>query len=152
MRSILVALLTLVALVPALTPAAAQTEVLPLTAAELSGTWRGQWTSAKGYLYTATLTLSVAPDGKAEGRFAWVLKRSPRAEEQAKLDLGAVEHVSGRADFAARTVSLNGTRKDDPNTVIGLDRYRLVVSDDLRTLGGITWNHGNWQGQILLTR
>lgn len=152
MRPILVVLLALIALVPGLSPAAAQTEVRSLTAAELSGTWRGQWTSAKGYLYTATLTLSVAPDGKAEGRFAWVLRRSPRTEEQAKLDLGATEYVSGSADFAARTVSLNGTRKDDPNTVIGLDRYRLVVSDDLRTLGGISWDHGTWQGQILLTR
>lgn len=152
MRSILVALLALIALVPGPSPAAAQTEARPLTSAELSGTWRGQWTSATGYLYATTLTLSVAPDGKAEGRFAWVLKRSPRADEQSKLDLGAMEFVSGRADFAARTVSLNGTHKDDPNTVIGLDRYRLVVSDDLRTLGGITWNHGNWQGQILLTR
>lgn len=147
MRTVLAFLIALIALAPAV----AQTE-RTLTASDLSGTWRGQWISATGYLYTTTLTLSVAPNGNAEGRFAWVLRRSPRAEEQAKLDMGATEFVSGRADLAARTVSLNGTRKDDPNTVIGLDRYRLIVSDDLRTLGGITGNHGNWQGQILLSR
>lgn len=64
----------------------------------------------------------MAPDGKAEGRFAWVLKRAPRTEQQAKLYLGAMEFVSGRADFTARTVSLNGTHGDDPITVIGPDR------------------------------
>lgn len=147
MRAVLAFLFTLIALAPAV----AQTE-RQLTARDLSGMWHGQWVSAAGYLYTTTLTLAALPDGRVEGHFAWVLKRSPRADEQAKLGMDATEFTTGRVDFAARTVSLNGTSKDDPNNVIGLDRYRLVVSDDLRTLGGITWNHGNWQGQILLSR
>ncbi|MDP3158806.1 MAG: hypothetical protein Q8N31_02220 [Reyranella sp.] len=150
-RSTLVALLALIALVPALSPVTAQTE-RRLTARDLSGMWQGQWVSAAGYLYTTTLTLAALPDGSVEGHFAWVLKRSPRADEQAKLGMGATEFTTGRADFAARTVSLNGTNKDDPNNVIGLDRYRLTVSDDGRVIGGITWNNGNWQGQILLSR
>ena len=132
-------------------PAAAQAEK-PLTPADLSGTWRGEWISARGFLYATILNLRVSPDGLATGNFAWTLKTSPRAEEQVKLGMGATEYVSGRTNTTARTVTLAGTRKDDPNEVIGLDRYKMVVSDDGRVMGGITWNHGDWLGQIILRR
>lgn len=132
-------------------PAVAQTEK-PLTTADISGTWQDEWTSARGFLYSAVLNLRVSPDGLATGSFTWTLKRSPRPEEQAKLGLGATEHVSGRTNTTARTVTLAGTRKDDPHTIIGLDRYKMVVSDDGRVMGGITWNHSDWLGQIILRR
>lgn len=132
-------------------PAAAQSEK-PLTTGGLSGIWQGEWISPLGFLYTTILNLRVSPDGLATGSFAWTLKRSPRPEEQAKLGLGATEYVSGRTNTTARTVTLTGTRKDDPNAIIGLDRYKMVVSDDGRVMGGITWNHGDWMGQIILRR
>lgn len=132
-------------------PATAQSEK-PLAAADLSGVWQGQWISSRGFLYTTILTLRVGTDGLATGSFAWTLRRSPRPEEQSKLGMSATEYVSGRTNTTARTVTLEGTRKDDPNSVIGLDRYKMVVSDDGKVMGGITWNHGDWQGQIILSR
>jgi hypothetical protein len=132
-------------------PATAQGEK-PLTTTDLSGTWQGQWTSPAGFLYAAMLTLKVTPDGLASGDFTWILKRSPRPEDQSKLSMFGTEYVSGRTNTTARTVTLMGTRKDDPKNVIGLDRYRMVVSDDGAVMGGITENHGDWQGQIILSK
>ena len=132
-------------------PATAQSDK-PLTTADLSGTWQGQWTSPSGFLYAAVLTLEVSADGLARGDFNWILKRSPRPAEQSKLGMSGTEYVSGSTKTTARTVTLAGTRKDDPNNVIGLDRYKMVVSDNGRVIGGITENHGDWQGQIILTR
>jgi hypothetical protein len=43
---------------------------------------------------------------------------------------------------------LNGYKKDDPNTIFSLDRYRLAVSDDGLIMGGITFNNGTWTGQL----
>ena len=148
MRAVATVLFALIACVSA---AFAQAE-RPLVASDLVGTWQGQWTSPSGHLYATTLTLRVTPTGAAEGSFAWTLKRSPRPEEQGKLGMSGTEFVSGQANLAARTLTLMGTRKDDPNNIIGLDRYRVVVSDDGRVMGGITENYGNWQGQILLSR
>lgn len=147
MRFILALLVGLLAAAPCL----AQNEK-PLSTLDLSGTWQGNWISPKGYVYATTLNLRVSSDGLASGSFAWVLKKSPRADEQAKLGMGATEYVTGRTNTTARTVTLAGTRKDDPDNVIGLDKYKLVISDDGRVMGGITWNHGDWQGQILLVR
>ena len=151
MRTALAALLALIVLVVADRPTAAQTKP-PLPIDDLAGEWRGQWISPSGYLFTTTLTLKVAPDGAAEGRFLWVLRRSPLPEEQRKLGMEATEFVSGRVDATARTASLAGTRKDDPNDVIFMDLYRLVVSDNGRTMGGLTRNLGDWDGQIFLQR
>jgi hypothetical protein len=151
MRLALALLLALFSIAHSIVPAVAQAEK-PLPGADVSGTWNGQWSSPSGFLFTATLTLKVEPDGRASGNFAWVLRRSPRPEEQAKLGKGGVEYVSGHADTAARTVTLAGTSKDDPDHVLGLDRYRLVLSDDGHVLGGISENHGSWLGQIVLTR
>jgi hypothetical protein len=119
---------------------------------DLNGRWHGQWTSPTGYLFTATLDLKVLADGAAEGRFIWTLKRSPLPEEQRKLDMSATEFVSGKVDSAAGTVNLAGTRKDDPNDVIFTDRYRMVVGENGRTLGGVSRNLGDWDGLVFLQR
>jgi hypothetical protein len=68
----------------------------------------------------------------------WTLKRSPLAEEQRKLGMSAIEFVSGKVDGIAGTMTLNGTRKDDPHDVIFTDRYRLVAGENGRSLAGVS--------------
>jgi hypothetical protein len=146
-----VRLLAALALLVFAASASAQTK-LPLPVSDLAGEWHGQWTSPSGYLFAATLSLTVAPDGIADGRFVWTLKRSPLAEEQRKLGLSAIEFVSGKVDGAAGTLTLAGTRKDDPNDVIFTDRYRLVAGENGRSLAGVSGNLGDWDGLIFLQR
>jgi hypothetical protein len=148
MRAALAALLVLIA---STFPAVAQTKP-DLPATDLAGEWQGRWISPMGYLFTTTLKLQVAPDGVASGTFVWTLKRSPLPEEQRKLGLAATEYISGRFDAAAGTLTVAGTRKDDPHDVIFMDRYRLIVSGNGRTMGGLSRNLGDWDGQLFLTR
>lgn len=144
-------LLAALALLALAASAYAQTKP-PLPVSDLAGEWHGQWTSPSGYLFAATLSLKVAPDGIADGRFVWTLKRSPLAEEQRKLGMSATEFVSGKVDSAAGTVTLSGTRKDDPDDVIFTDRYRLVAGENGRSLAGISGNLGDWDGLVFLQR
>ena len=146
-----VRLLAALALLVLAASAFAQTKP-PLPVSDLSGEWHGQWTSPSGYLFTTTLSLKVAPDGVADGRFVWTLKRSPLAQEQRKLGMSAIEFVSGKVDSAAGTLTLAGTRKDDPNDVIFTDRYRLVVGENGRSLAGVSGNLGDWDGLVFLQR
>jgi len=146
-----VRLLAALALLVLAASAAAQTRP-PLPISDLAGDWHGQWTSPSGYLFTATLSLKVAPDGAADGQFVWTLKRSPLAEEQRKVGMSATEFVSGKVDRAAGTMTLAGARKDDPNDVIFTDRYRLVVGENGRSLAGVSGNLGDWDGLVFLQR
>lgn len=146
-----VRLLATLALLVLAASASAQTKP-PLPVGDLAGEWHGQWTSPSGQLFAATLSLKVASDGAADGQFVWTLKRSPLAEEQRKLGMSATEFVSGKVDSAAGTVTLTGTSKDDPNGVIFSDRYRLIVSENGRSLGGVSGNLGDWDGLVFLQR
>jgi len=129
--------------------------VAPSVAAQVvtpAGEWKGSWTAPEGWAYAAALRLSLNSDATVEGSITWTLKRSPRSEEQAKIGLTGVEHVRGTYDSRCRVARLEGYRLDDPNSILGIDRYELVLAQTGNSLGGITWHHGPWTGQLLLTR
>lgn len=129
--------------------------VVPLTAfaqGPLDGTWGGIWLSPSGYVYLAEMRLKVDNSGSLEGEIKWILKESPRAEEQSKLGMTGTEFVRGSFDAKNRLVSFDGYRKDDPNQILGLDKYRLILAENGIVLGGITWNHGAWTGLFSLSR
>ncbi|MGD9979327.1 MAG: hypothetical protein AB7H66_04035 [Hyphomonadaceae bacterium] len=116
------------------------------------GPWRGIWTGATGYEYQAELNFTLENSGRVQGQFTWMLVQSPQHEEQAKIGLRAIEHVEGAFDAATGSLTLRGTRIDDPNGIIGADVYRLVVSPNGQYIAGISENNGSWQGRIDLTR
>jgi hypothetical protein len=123
----------------------------PEDQAALTSTWHGTWT-ASGFIYEAEVHLTVDQINGADGYIKWVLRQSPRPEEKDKIGLGGTEYVRGTYLSAARLLRIDGYKLDNANSVIGLDKYRLILSDDTKILGGITWNHGSWLGQLLLTR
>ena len=118
----------------------------------VDGQWTGFWVSyssaSEGFLYEAAITLASGANNSIEGQINWTLRRSPRASEQAKVGLSAVEFVRGSYDPGSRVLRLTGYKKDDPNTVIGLDRYHLLLADTGRVIGGITESQGSWQGSL----
>jgi hypothetical protein len=122
----------------------------------LNGRWQGTWLSvsdkSSGFVYLADLQLTIAADSSASGQITWTLKKSPHPEEQGKLGLTGVEHVRGHFDPRARLLDIEGVRLDDPQRILGLDRYRLVLAENDRVLGGITASQGTWQGLISLSR
>jgi len=49
-------------------------------------------------------------------------------------------------------VKMEGVSLDDPNSILGMDKYRLIMSDDGSTLGGITWDNGAWDALFMAKR
>jgi len=119
-------------------------------ASALNGTWHGPWTSPSGYLYQAEVHLKIDAEGAISGDIRWTLGKSPREAEQSKIGLTGTEFISGKFDSQSRVMTFAGIRKDDPNSILGLDRYKLVLADNEKVMGGITENHGNWQGLFSL--
>jgi hypothetical protein len=90
--------------------------------------------------------------GGVHGQIRWMLVRSPRHEEQAKIGARGVEYVEGAFDQSTGALNLRGVRVDDPNHILGVDEYRLIVSPDGQYIVGLTGEHGTWLGRIELTR
>lgn len=146
---VLVAVLLSIALLATLRPAEPR-PALSFSPGVLAGAWTGTWSTPEGYLYDGML--EVAPDlhGALDTRILWTLRRSPRADEQAKLGLSGYELVRGSWD--GRLVHLQGYGVIDENRILGQDTYRLVLSDDGNTLGGMTRDHGTWNGACFFKR
>jgi hypothetical protein len=119
--------------------------------AALAGTWHGDWTGDQ-FRYEAAMALNVDAAGNVGGSIRWVLRVSPKPDLAAKVGHNGVEYVRGKYYAETATLVLEGYRKDDPDNILGLDKYRLVVSPGGETMGGITENHGPWNGRIFLAR
>ena len=136
----------------AVTPDAAIAQTVSASdRAALAGPWDGIWTG-RGFRYQARMTLDVTASGAIEGAIEWTLLVSPRPNEAGKIGMKGTEFVRGRFDAAASVLNFEGYRKDDPNVVLGLDKYRLVVSDQRKTMGGITSSGGAWNSKFYLSR
>jgi hypothetical protein len=118
---------------------------------DVSGHWHGAWRSSSepGYFYTYEMILDMHTDQTVEGRIRWTLRKSPRAHEQEKIGLEAVEYVRGSGNRTKRSISLVGYMKNDPNTIIGLDRYELTLQRRSDRIAGVTFAHGTWKGRFV---
>ncbi len=137
-------MLTLLALLASLLGAA--------TPKDVTARWVGTWTAPEGWVYQADAVLEAGADNKVTGAIQWTLVKSPRPAEQGKLGLTGLEFVRGTFLPEAGMVRLEGWSLSDPNQILGMDRYRLILSDDGAVLGGITYHNGPWTGQILLRK
>jgi uncharacterized caspase-like protein len=115
------------------------------------GEWVGEWRDSGGNLFICEVRITESSTGLS-GSIIWNLKRSPRPDLQSKIGLSAVEYVRGTYEPSTRAVDVEGYRKDDPNIIIDLDRYKLLLSADGQTLSGQTYTQGTWEGRFLATR
>jgi hypothetical protein len=129
----------------------------------VTGEWHGIWTGPSGAVFTAVLTLETGPscktcavvsDGGTRGKIVWTLKKvgSNASDTYAsKVGMTGTEFVKGEMKGDGLLV-LNGYEKDDPNGIIGIDQYRLAISDNGKVVGGITLSGGSWTGQFIAVR
>lgn len=129
----------------------------------VAGEWRGIWTNPTGFVFTAEVTLEAGAgcktcattgDGSIRGKIVWTLKKAGAnapAEYARKVGMTGTEFVEGEMKGDGFFV-LSGYEKNDPNGIIGLDKYRLAISDTGQVIGGITFNNGPWTGQFIAMR
>jgi hypothetical protein len=98
------------------------------------------------------MTLAVGVDGTVDGSIKWTLRASPNERASQLIGQSGIENVRGTYYPDSGSLSLQGYSKADPNGVVELDQYLLVVSPTRMTMGGITGEHGAWNGQFFLAR
>ena len=102
----------------------------------LAGAWVGRWDS-ETHEYGATMSLTIGADGSVEGKIDWTLRSSNRPDYKSKVGLKGVEYVRGTFLSSASVLSIDGYRLDDPNKILGIDKYRLILSENRRTMAGL---------------
>lgn len=66
--------------------------------------------------------------------------------------MAGTEFVRGTYHPQSGALILEDYRKDDPNGILGLDKYRLIASDPPKTIAGVTGHGNRWSAQFFLTR
>jgi type II secretion system protein G len=115
--------------------------------------WSGTWQSPAGFVYDAELRLHLNPNGSVEGRLDWLLQKAPaeRKDYVGKTGARGTEFIWGTFDPQTRNLDMVGYRRDDPQVILGLDKYRLTLSEKGEEIKGATWNHGTWAAAFTLT-
>ena len=103
-----------------------------------SGNWSGDWNSWGSYRtnFTAQMDLTDDGAGKLSGQIVWHLQSSNNPKKIGKVGASATEYVQGVYNSATRSVSLRGVRIDDPNGIVILDRYNLILAENNLTMSG----------------
>jgi len=128
--------------------AAQATDAKAATVIDAAGEWLGTWTAPGGWIYQADMQINGGLADNITADIHWTLRAAPAGQTayQAKIGMSGVEHTKGTYLPGDHVVKMEGVSLDDPNSILGMDKYRLIISDDGSTLGGITWDHGDWNG------
>jgi len=116
--------------------------------------FNGTWTKVNTtYQFDFELTLKINSSNQVEGYFLWkVIKYDEhnilsKQHYENKLNLTAKEYVKGVYYPSKGEYLLKGYKKEDPNSIIGIDIYKLTI-DENGELGGTTNSNGSWLGRI----
>lgn len=122
---------------------------LSVKAQTVGGLWQGKWSSPEGYVFDFVLHLDEFTDGNVSGFLNWTFVQAPEDDRYYKNRQGqeATEYVEGKI-LQKGSVQFEGVRKDDPLTIISLDRYRLTFDEAFSRFTGSTGHHGAWTGKI----
>lgn len=115
----------------------------------MAGPWHGFW-KAENYLYEAEMKLDVGADGSIEGAIDWTLRETSDTSLKDRIGRSGTEHVRGQFLPEPGILTFEGVSKDDPDGILGLDKYRLLLAPNRKSIGGLTDNHGDWRGQFFL--
>ena len=126
---------------------------VPATNPALSpnGNWTGQITYPSGTAFSAQASLADAGNGQMKGQILWTLLRTANPQKMGMAGMSATEFVQGAFDMTTQTLSIAGYNTNDPNHLIILDKYRLTMSTDGRSLSGFSYG-GKSRGKFDLRK
>jgi ankyrin repeat protein len=118
-------------------------------ALKLKSSWKGSWDDPDEDLFTFEMQLNTDNANNVDGIIDWTYISTKREDSKSKVGLSAREYVKGTYDPNTRMVAISGYKKDDPQSVIALDQYKLILLTDGNNLNGKTYRYGDWKGRFL---
>lgn len=118
-------------------------------AQSIGGLWQGRWTCPEGYIFDFVLHVDEFPNGDMEGYLAWRYVSGPVGDwyYSGRENQEATEFVSGKIVGNGK-LQFQGYKKDDPHSIIALDKYTITFDETFGSFTGITGHHGAWTGKV----
>jgi hypothetical protein len=121
--------------------------------------YRAEWTKKdNNELFTAICKITTDQQNVITGELVWTYLACDSSDQimmdmyKGKKGKMGIEFVEGNYAATTHDVIFNGTRKDDPDEVIGEDKYTLKLSANKQVLYGTTWANGTNNGLFYATK
>jgi hypothetical protein len=117
--------------------------------------YKGEWTMKnKQDLFTGIFKIGIKKDGKATGQFVWTYVAIDSTNSSlldmyaGKKGMSGIEYAEGNFNAVTNDLFFEGISKDDPNLILGLDKYHLKFSAGKQAIYGITETEGTNEGLL----
>ena len=121
--------------------------------------FKGEWTTKNKHdLFTGIFKIEIKNDGTATGQFIWIFlavdsTNSSLVETyREKKGMSGIEYVEGNFNAATHDFYFAGKSKDDPNLVLGLDKYHLKLAANKQAIYGSTETEGTNEGLVFAVK
>jgi|GEM_PF-1098119 len=114
--------------------------------------YEGEWTETGTTTYFKGFMKLEVYGNKINGEIIWTFifpdRSNPGSVDfyRGKEGLIGIEHISGTINLDSYDVLFEGYKEDDPNNVIGTDKYYAKFSKQLGVIYGKTWSNGDNNG------
>jgi hypothetical protein len=117
--------------------------------------YKGEWTkSGKHDLFTGIFRINIIKNSIVKSELLWTYLAIDSTDNilvdlyKRKRGKKGIEYAEGYYDPITRDIYFEGKSKDDPFSVIGLDKYTLKLSADKKALYGKTDSNGSKAGMF----
>ena len=117
--------------------------------------FKGEWTKLnKNDLFTGIFKITIKNVGTVSGELLWTYLAIDSSDNflkehyKGKKGRSGIEYVVGTIDTKTNEIYFEGKSKDDPNDILGLDKYSLKLSANKKVLYGKTDSNGGKDGMF----
>lgn len=121
--------------------------------------YKGEWTMKNKHdLFTGIFKIGIKKDGNATGQFVWTFlavdstNSSMVGTYSGKKGMSGIEYVEGNFNAATHDFYFVGKSKDDPNKILGLDKYHLKLAANKQAIYGSTETEGTNEGLVFAVK
>ena len=117
--------------------------------------YKGEWTVVDKKEFFTCIARINAKEGVASGELVWTYWSTDSSSEpmkemyKGKKGKKAIEFLEGTYEPGSRDLALEGISKQDPDSIIGMDKYTLKISANGQVIFGKTDNNGDGKGMFL---
>lgn len=115
----------------------------------------GEWSILNQHnLFTGLFKIEIKNDGTAKAELLWTYLATDSTSHdmldlyKGKKRMSGIEYATGNFSEATNDLYLEGTEKNDPHVILGLDKYHLKLAANKQFIYGSTETEGTNEGLI----
>lgn len=121
--------------------------------------YKGEWTMVNKHdLYTGLFKIEIKKNGTATGEFVWTYLATDSTSQElldllkGKKGTTGIEYLEGNFSVITNDFYFEGIKKDDPNNILGLDKYHIKLSANKLVIYGSTETAGTNEGLLFAVK